>query len=172
MSYTTLYEPFFKDLIQRLNKVSRDLARHSAEENKSWVKICPKDKQYWFSCSFSNDGFRINLTFQHNNDRDNRDAVNHLRNQRATIEAELTQEGVDTNLLGWDHLETDRFLKGTKRRDICLIRREAAGRAPEILNNPQQAEEYKQWAVETIPPFVKVFHPKVEAYLRRQKFGW
>ncbi len=150
MSKTEKYQPFFTELLQDLEKERQGLTEFRVQHKKSWVKIRKAERSdFHFSCSFSRDGFRVNLTFQAKNEGENKAAFDALVKKQDEIEKAIGFS------LDWrrDHGP------GVKRSDICA-------RIPgQITDSSSQLEENRRWAVKTIIKFVDVFQPKIRNYL-------
>ena len=154
MSKTEKYYPFFSALIQDLNKQRPRLGEFKVQPRKNWVKICQAGRpDFHFSCSFSRDGFRVNLTFQAKNERDNKAVFDALEQEKAEIEKEIGHP------LDW---RREHGL-GVKRSDICA-------RIPGQITDPSpQLEEYRRWAVKTIINFVDTFQPRIRKHLHSSR---
>ena len=151
MSTTEKYQPFFTKLLEEVEKKRPGLTEFNAQQKKNWVKICTVGQPYFhFSCSFSKDGFHVNLTFQSKNGQENKAAFDALEKDKKEIEKNIGFP------LKWHRSKGKR----AKRADIYALRPEC-----QIIDSASELEGCREWAVNTILKFDDILKPKISAYI-------
>jgi CBS domain-containing protein len=146
-----LHQLFFADLLARLKAARPGITRSERASPQSWWDFGAGQTGFAFSWAFSYDVqnhpvLRNELYFDTGDREENNRTFNALLKQRESIEQEI---GIPLN---WDQLE------GTKR-GACRI---YVTRPTQITDPPEDIEQAKQWAIETMLKFVDAFRGRIK----------
>ncbi len=146
-----LHQLFFADLLVRLKAARPGINRAERTQPQSWWDFGAGRSGFIFVWAFSYDAenipvLRVELYIDSGDREENNRVFATLLNQREDIEKEMG------TTLNWQKLE------GTKR-EACRI---SLMRPAKITDPPEQIEQAKQWAVDTMLKFVDVFRGRIK----------
>src|SRR5260370_1371270 len=146
-----LHQLFFADLLVRLKAARPGINRAERTQPQSWWDFGAGRSGFIFVWAFSYDAenipvLRVELYIDSGDREENNRVFATLLNQREDIEKEMG------TTLNWQKLE------GTKR-EACRI---SLMRPAKITDPPEQIEQAKQCAVDTMLKFVDVFRGRIK----------
>ena len=153
-----LHQLFFADLLARLKAARPGITRSERASPQSWWDFGAGQTGVAFVWTFSYDAqkhpvLRNELSIASGDREENNRTFHALLKQRESIENEI---GIPLN---WDQLE------GSKR-GACRI---YLARPAQITDSPEDIEQAKQWAIETMLKFVDAFRGRIGTLWTRVK---
>jgi hypothetical protein len=144
------YDRFFNDLVAQAIRLNFDPRFKPCGRNYVHFHTSRSSFRsgFFYSVSFSRDGFRVELALEANSHDGNRQMFDSLKQDQADIEEKLGR-------LTWDRGDRDPP-KAPRKACRIYVRRDGSIRA-----SPAMLSELKSWALRMLPLFREVFDSRL-----------
>jgi CBS domain-containing protein len=141
---SVLQQLYFADLLERLKEARPGLTRATKTQAQNWWSFSGGKAGFGFAWVFNKDNeLQVELYIDTGSKEENKSAFDALYEQRDQIESEIGCA------LKWERLDRKRATR------ISL------SRPATVADPPEQQEQAKQWALETMLKFVDAFQPRI-----------